>query len=142
METEQQIYIFGNNNRGSEVIKELEKLGGINKNDYKGNSSHSIYFIDHNNEIATESKDTELAKVIIKYYNEIKLGPIKKKYDFKPYDKILVRDSDDEVWGCDFFSHYEDDSTQEIIGTSSVRWLICIPYNEKTAHLAGTNKDL
>lgn len=64
--------------------------------------------------------------------------PIEPKYSFKPFDKVLVRDSDDEKWSCDFFSYMEDD---EAICTGTC-WLQCLPYNEETAKLIGTTKSL
>lgn len=64
--------------------------------------------------------------------------PIKREYSFKPFDKVLVRDSDDEKWSCDFFSYMEDD---EAICTGTY-WLQCLPYNEDTAKLVGTTKSL
>ena len=27
------------------------------------------------------------------------------KHEFKPFDKVLVRDRRDEPWKCDFYSH-------------------------------------
>ena len=139
---EQKVWIRGIESRSDEILRKLEKLGGINSENYYCGDRDCIYFIDHDGEINYESLIEEAAKIIMEEYTELKLDPIESKYNFKPYDKILVRDSDDEVWGCDFFSHYEDDSTQEVIGTSSVKWLICIPYNDETAHLVGINKDL
>ena len=58
------------------------------------------------------------------------------KYEFKPFDKVLARDSDDSKWRCDLFSskgeHY-------YICVGEI-WNQCIPYNEDTKHLIGTSK--
>ena len=64
--------------------------------------------------------------------------PIKREYNFKPFDKVLVRDSDDEKWSCDFFCYMEEG---QAICTGSY-WLQCLPYNEETAKLIGTTKSL
>lgn len=64
--------------------------------------------------------------------------PIKPEYSFKPFDKVLVRDSDDEDWSCNFFSYMED---SQAICTGTY-WLQCLPYNEETAKLIGTTKSL
>lgn len=64
--------------------------------------------------------------------------PIKREYNFKPFDKVLVRDSDDEKWRGDFFSYMEDG---QAICTGTY-WLQCLPYNEETAKLIGTTKSL
>lgn len=54
---------------------------------------------------------------------------------FKPFDKVLVRDSDEGLWKCDFFSHIDVD------GYYCLRscWKQCIPY-EGNEHLLGTTK--
>lgn len=64
--------------------------------------------------------------------------PIEPKYSFKPFDKMLVRDSNDEKWSCDFFSYMENG---QAICTGTY-WLQCLPYNEETAKLIGTTKSL
>lgn len=64
--------------------------------------------------------------------------PIEPEYSFKPFDKVLVRDSDDEKWSCDFFCYMEDG---QAICTGTY-WLQCLPYNEETAKLIGTTKSL
>lgn len=54
---------------------------------------------------------------------------------FKPFDKVLVRDSDEGLWKCDFFSHIDVD------GYYCLRscWKQCIHY-EGNEHLLGTTK--
>lgn len=57
------------------------------------------------------------------------------KHQFKPFDKVLVRDRDDRTWRCDIFSHLDDK-----VGTFiclSTWWRQCIPY-EGNEHLFGT----
>lgn len=58
------------------------------------------------------------------------------KHQFKPFDKVLVRDSDYCNWVCDIFSHLEEKEgcTFACIGTW---WRQCIPY-EGNEHLLGT----
>lgn len=58
----------------------------------------------------------------------------KPEYQFKPFDKVLGRNEDDEIWDCNLFSLYID----------GVYWCVggiykqCIPY-EGNEHLLGTN---
>lgn len=69
-----------------------------------------------------------------------KIGIIEKIGDFKPFDKVLVRDGDDygqNQWCCDFFSHINNG----FFVASGVEWNQCIPYNKETQHLVGTNQD-
>lgn len=61
------------------------------------------------------------------------------KHQFKPFDKVLVRDSNQSIWKVDIYSHYEEESTTPYICIGSF-YAQCIPYNENTAHLVGTNK--
>ena len=56
---------------------------------------------------------------------------------FQPFDKILVRDSLDERWSIDFFSH----KTGNIVRALYSNWMYAIPFNEETKHLIGTTDD-
>ncbi len=63
---------------------------------------------------------------------------VKPKYLFKPYDRVLVRESDRMVWKCDFFSHYNNANTGvHIYRTIHSSYTYCIPY-EGNEHLVGT----
>ena len=66
--------------------------------------------------------------------------PKVKRFDpkaFQPFDKILVRDSLDERWSIDFFSH----KTGNIVRALYSNWMYAIPFNEETKHLVGTTDD-
>ena len=66
--------------------------------------------------------------------------PKVEKFDpkaFQPFDKILVRDSLDERWSIDFFSH----KTGNIVRALYSKWMYAIPFNEETKHLIGTTDD-
>lgn len=59
------------------------------------------------------------------------------KFDYstlKPFDKVLVRDSDSSLWGCNFFS-YLDRSWAYCVSSA---WIRMIPFNDETKHLVGT----
>lgn len=60
------------------------------------------------------------------------------KHQFKPFDKVLVRDDDDTTWRCDFFSHLGDKEGVFICLTTW--WHQCIPY-EGNEHLLGTTNN-
>lgn len=60
-----------------------------------------------------------------------------KKFDYstlKPFDKVLVRDSDSSLWGCNFLSYL--DRSRAYCASSA--WIRMIPYNDETKHLIGT----
>ena len=59
----------------------------------------------------------------------------KPKCEFKPFDRVLVRDLDFNIWYNDIFSFRDKDGKYMCIGN---KWDECIPYNEETAHLLGT----
>lgn len=60
------------------------------------------------------------------------------KHQFKPFDQVLVRDSLQGTWHTDFYSHYDHNNDRHQCMSSF--WEQCIPYNENTANLVGTNK--
>lgn len=64
---------------------------------------------------------------------------IKKEHQFKAFEKVLVRDSIDDVWRASFFSHIKENDGRYV--TTCVTWKFCIPYicNES---LLGTTKDV
>ena len=60
-----------------------------------------------------------------------------KKFDYstlKPFDKVLVRDSDSSLWGCNFLSYLDHSWAY----CASSAWIRMIPYNDETKHLVGT----
>ena len=62
-----------------------------------------------------------------------------KEIPFKPFDKVLVRDADNQVWRCALFSHYNPKRTHSFICVYSL-YSQCIPYNSETEHLVGTTE--
>ena len=66
-----------------------------------------------------------------------------RKFDpktLKPFDKVLVRDSLNDTWGCSLFSHIikNDNFSYKCVGNAFV---YCIPYNDDTKHLVGTTDE-
>lgn len=59
------------------------------------------------------------------------------KQQFKPFDQVLVRDSNSGLWRANFYSHRDDIGNH--VCMSGV-WNYCIPYNEETARLIGTTE--
>ena len=58
----------------------------------------------------------------------------------KPFDKVLVRDSDIHMWKCNLFSHIIKNGSYPY-QCSNVGYLFCIPYNDDTKHLVGTTEE-
>ena len=66
-----------------------------------------------------------------------------KRFDIntlQPFDKVLVRNTLTTLWKADFysFSKYPEQDTAKCVGGY---WFNCIPYNDDTKHLIGTNDD-
>ena len=136
MDSNKKVWIRGDNKRKEEVIKMLTDLGATNPFNNDGNNKDAIYFINHNNEIQP-AYDTgnEFMEIIKEEYKELTLP--EKEYHFEPFDKVLVRDSDEYIWKIDFFFHKSEGETFPF-HTVSCYYKYCIPYNEETKHLAGT----
>ena len=73
---------------------------------------------------------------------------VKPKFDPKtlqPFDKVLVRDNKNCIWDIDFYSHkYKGtDMVNKAYPYKCVgnRQRYCIPYNDDTKHLVGTNEE-
>ena len=62
-------------------------------------------------------------------------------HTLKPFDKVLVRFNQRYIWKCDLFSHIEESGNPYMFHCISGRWCECIPYNDDTKHLVGTNND-
>lgn len=81
---------------------------------------------------ALKASERPKAKEYLKSFFGIKE---KKDYEFKPFDKVLVR-SNEEEWRADIFSHVSKNGKFSCVGYD---WNQCLPYNEQTAHLLGTS---
>ena len=57
-------------------------------------------------------------------------------YDFKPFDKVVVRDNNG-TWQIDLFYSFDPTAEYPYNGMVS-NWQHCLPFNEETAKLIGT----
>ena len=72
-----------------------------------------------------------------------KFRPSKPKFNpntLQPFDKVLARNYMED-WSCMFFSHIiKDEETYQY--ACGYNWFTqCVPYNDDTKHLLGTNKE-
>ena len=72
--------------------------------------------------------------------------PKVEKFDPKTlnsYEKVLVKYSldCDFDWGCDLFSHIDNKDYEFPYHCVGDNYIYCIPYNNETKHLVGTNKE-
>ena len=73
-------------------------------------------------------------------------APWLKKERFDPktlqaFDRVLVRNENYQVWQCDLFSHIKNGGIQFMYRCVSSSHKCCIPYNDDTKHLVGTNEE-
>lgn len=89
--------------------------------------------------LATEEEKQQLFDALEKegkaWDAEKQIVDIKKELQFKPFEKVLVRDSYDDMWRASFFSHIKEDDGRYV--TTCITWRFCIPY-EGNEHLLGT----
>lgn len=110
---------------------------------------YNEYRFGHNRSLrlATDSEKQQLFDALAKEGKRWnpdtkKIEDLSKGYEFKAFDKVLVRDFDDEEWKADFFSHnrFANASYYRFSCVGNM-WRHCIPYNEETAHLLGTTDE-
>lgn len=65
---------------------------------------------------------------------------LKEKVTPKPFDRVITRNADDDIWTANIFSHMDSHGEYVTIGCVG-GYTYCIPYNEETAHLLGTTDD-
>ena len=69
------------------------------------------------------------------------IADLKPKWTPKTFDRVITRDFDDGVWSANIFSHMNSQGEYVSIGCVE-GYAYCLPYNEETAKLIGTTKDV
>lgn len=96
--------------------------------------------------LATNSEKQQLFDALAeegKAWDEDKkqIVELKPKWIPKPFDRVITRNAADDVWTANIFSHM--DSHGEYVTIACVGgYTHCLPYNEETAKLIGTTKDV
>ena len=89
-------YIRGHSTRGDEVIKELEKLGGVNKYGFVCVFPSEFYIIDHTDNNCIKGVSRGYVKELIEEtFEEIKLPE-----EFKPEEFVIVTEKETKTKGC------------------------------------------
>lgn len=70
-----------------------------------------------------------------------KIIALKKKWTPKPFDRVITRNADDDIWTANIFSHMGSHGEYVTIGCVG-GYTYCIPYNEETAKLIGTTNNV
>ena len=66
---------------------------------------------------------------------------LKKKWAPKPFDRVITRNDDNDIWTANIFSHMDSHGEYVTIGCVG-GYTYCIPYNEETAKLIGTTNNV
>lgn len=61
------------------------------------------------------------------------------KQEFKPFDKVLIRDEDNQTWRVCLFSHYRKDLSCPYVCVGCIAYKQCIPYEGNEYLLATTD---
>ena len=76
-----------------------------------------------------------------KIQNIVDKKPESSAPEFQPFDKVLVRDFDEQIWIPTFFGFFRKDKDKKFsYVTVDGAYKYCIPYSEKTKHLLGTTE--
>ena len=139
--TNKKVYVDG---QSEAIQKKLLNLGFIwvDGTDKFYNTHYPFLFIynksfSHCNDMIffKNHKNTEISA------EDILSIKIKEEYQFKPFDKVLVRDSKEGTWFPKLFASYNTTSKNFRFRTiDNIICRQCIPY-EGNEHLAFTNKD-
>ena len=68
----------------------------------------------------------------------------KERFDpktLKPFDRVLARDTNTARWKCGLFSYIINEGSKPAYQCNGSWYRFCIPYNDDTKHLVGTNEE-
>lgn len=83
------------------------------------------------------SKDQrDWSKFTAPWYKKDKFDP----KTLKAFDRVLVRDDNNEMWRCNFFSHISELACYPYV-TIDGSYRYCMPFNDDTMHHAGTRNE-
>ena len=119
-------------------------LINVRYEDYEVNYNEYRFGRNRNLRLATDSEKKQLFSALTKEgkawdAEKKEVVDIKKEYQFKPFEKVLVRDSYENKWRASFFSHIREGYAKYV--TTGLVWKFCIPY-EGNEHLLGTTNNV
>lgn len=110
---------------GKIAINLKEPFIFINEDNYLDSSADMEHFI------KSSFKEISIEDII-----SIKID---KEYNFEPFDKVLVRNNNNEYWIANFYSHTAINEMYKYKTINDYNWKKCIPY-EGNEDLIGTTK--
>ena len=129
------------------VIKDdivSKALINVRYEDYEVNYNEYRFGRNRNLRLATDSEKKQLFSALTKEgkawdAEKKEVVDIKKEHQFKPFEKVLVRDSYEDEWRASFFSNIREGYAKYV--TTGLVWKFCIPY-EGNEHLLGTTNNV
>ena len=108
-------------------------------------TSYAIYSLYSDGKFTYEGECVLFPSIEQRDWSKFKV-PIKKfnPNDFKPFDKVLIRDDDGFEWCPTILEKISKESSGKYLAVeliSGCKWDMCIPYNEETKYLVGTTED-
>lgn len=96
--------------------------------------------------IATEAEKQQLFSALKKEgkawdAKKKQIVDLKPKWTPKPFDRVITRNDDDDIWTANIFSHMDSHGEYVTIGCVG-GYTYCIPYNEETAKFIGTTNNV
>ena len=118
-------------------------LINVRYEDYEVNYNEYRFGRNRNLRLATDSEKKQLFSALTKegkYWDTEKKQVMDlKEHQFKPFEKVLVRDSYEDKWRASFFSNIRESYAKYV--TTGLVWKFCIPY-EGNEHLLGTTNNV
>lgn len=122
--------MFGSFERAEEVKDWLKSHGAEELCDCY--SDRNIYYVGEDRCIHWAYKNYE------ELFDIVELP--KPEHEFKPFDRVLVRDNIIDIWTPYLYGLYSEDSMYPHFVLGGSRWKYCIPY-EGNEHIIGTTKN-
>lgn len=95
------------------------------------------YFVSDINFASIEDKNKLFSALVREGYRYDEKRYRLIKQEFKPFDKVLIRDEDNQTWRVCLFSHYREDLSCPYVCVGCSAYKQCIPY-EGNEYLLGT----
>lgn len=99
------------------------------------------YFVSDINFASIEDKNKLFSALVREGYRYVEKQHRLIKQEFKPFDKVLVRNDPNQKWTIDMFSYYNREDNDYPYICVGNHYCYCIPYTEQTAHLIGTTNN-
>ena len=95
---------------------------------------------------ATDSEKQQLFDVLEKKgkawdAEKKQVADVKPKWTPNPFDRVITRNADDDIWTANIFSHMDSHGEYVTIGCVG-GYTHCVPYNGDTAKLIGTTNNV